>query len=384
MPTNLPAEARHKLAEYQSARTIEEKIAVLTEALSLIPDHKGTEKLRRQLRKRLAELRDELEERKVRRSGTAPSPFNVKKEGWARVSFIGPANAGKSSLVKALTGAPVPVGHYPLATKRPYPAMLVYENCEIQLLDLPSILTEDLEETSLASRTMGLARTSDLLAIVVDASRDPLRQLRESVRLLDDYGISLKPKGFDAQIIRTDSGGIRVVIQGSVEGGYDAVKELASSLGIKSAIIKIVGNVSLDELEEELIRRPYYKKGLVIINKADLDLEQAAKALEEISGAGYSAVTASALDGDPAGLRRTIFATLDMIRVYTKKDGGVSSKPLLLRRGVTVGELAEKIHRDFAERMKYARVWGRSVKVQGERVGPDHALEDGDIVELRL
>jgi ribosome-interacting GTPase 1 len=84
------------------------------------------------------------------------------------------------------------------------------------------------------------------------------------------------------------------------------------------------------------------------------------------------------------GLKKAVFSSLNMIRVYTRKDGIVSQKPLLLKRGVTVAELAGKIHRDFAEKMKYARVWGRSVKVQGERVGPEHILEDGDVVELKI
>ncbi|MDT7877419.1 MAG: TGS domain-containing protein [Candidatus Caldarchaeales archaeon] len=384
VPTNLPAEARHKLAEYQSAKTLEEKISVLSEALSLIPDHKGTEKLRRQLRKRLAELRDQLEERKARRVGVGHSLFEVKKEGWARVSFIGPANSGKSSLVRALTGAPTPVGEYPLTTSRPYPGMLLYENCEIQLLDLPAVLTEELEETALAPKTIGLARTSELLAIVVDATRDPERQFSEVARLLDDYGISLRPKKFEVQINRTDSGGLRIVIQGTVEGGYQAVRDLIHSLGIRSAIVKIVGDVSLEELEDELLRRPEYISSLIVVNKADEASEEASRSVERLIGLGYNAIAVSALSGDLTGLKKAVFSSLNMIRVYTRKDGIVSQKPLLLKRGVTVAELAGKIHRDFAERMKYARVWGRSVKVQGERVGPEHILEDGDVVELKI
>lgn len=167
MPTNLPAEARKKLAEYQAARTIEEKIKVLSEALSLIPDHKGTEKLRRQLRKRLAELRREEEERRRRRVG-GTSVFSVRKGGWAQISLIGAANSGKSSILNILTGASSPVAEYPLTTQRPYLGMMIYENVEIQIVDLPSILTHDLEETSYASKSIGVARNSDLIAIVVD------------------------------------------------------------------------------------------------------------------------------------------------------------------------------------------------------------------------
>lgn len=383
MPTNLPAEARHKLAEYQSARTLEEKIEVLRQALSLIPDHKGTEKLRRQLRKRLAELRDELEEKKAAKTGGV-SVFSVKKEGWAQVALLGAANCGKSSIFRALTGAPSPVADYPLTTQKPYPGMMTYSGCEIQVIDLPALMTEDLEETSLASKTVGVARNSDLLAIVLDASRDPLVEFNAIESLLEDYGITLKKRQFEVDVERTDSGGVRVVVMGQVEGGHEAVKALAQQLGIRSAIIKIVGNVTLEELEEELIRRPVYKRCIVIVNKSDIDEAKADLAVRWLEARGHTALKASARTADLEDVKEKVFKSLDMIRVYTRKDGVVSERPILLKRGATISQLAEKIHRDFPELLKYARVWGPSAKVQGEKVGRDHVLEDGDIVEIRV
>ncbi|MEM0482529.1 MAG: TGS domain-containing protein [Nitrososphaerota archaeon] len=383
MPTNLPAEARHKLAEYQSARTLEEKIEVLRQALSLIPDHKGTEKLRRQLRKRLAELRDELEERRAARTGGV-SVFSVKKEGWAQVALLGVANSGKSSLFRALTGAPSPVADYPLTTQKPYPGMMIYSGCEIQVVDLPALMTEGFEETNLASKSIGIARNSDLLAIVLDGSRDPLAEFNAIESLLEEYGLTLKKRRFEVEVERSDSGGVRVVVMGQVEGGREAVKALAQQLGIRSAIIKIVGEVTLDELEEELIRRPEYKKCLVIVNKSDIDDARADAAVRELEARGFSAVKASASSADLEDVKHKIFKSLDMIRVYTRKDGVISERPILLKRGATVSQLAEKIHRDFSEALKYARIWGPSAKVQGEKVGRDHVLEDGDIVELRV
>ncbi|MCS7145213.1 MAG: TGS domain-containing protein [Nitrososphaerota archaeon] len=382
MPTNLPAEARHKLAEYQAARTIEEKMEVLRQALSLIPDHKGTEKLRRQLRKRLAELRDELEERRAAKTGGV-SVFSVKKEGWAQVAIIGAANSGKSSLLKALTGAPTPVADYPLTTKRPYPGMMIYSGCEIQLIDLPSILTEELAETNLASKSIGIARNSDLLLIVLDASKNPLAQFDSIETLLEEYGITLRKKRYEVEVERTDSGGLRVVVMGEVEGGQEAVKTIATQLGIRSAIIKIVGDITLDQLEEELIRRPEYKKSLIAINKSEINPEQAEAAARELESRGFSVIRASALSHQLEEVKAQIFRSLDMIRVYTRKDGIVSAKPLLLKRGTTVSQLAEKIHREFVETLKYARVWGPSARVQGERVGREHVLQDGDIVEIK-
>ena len=47
-----------------------------------------------------------------------------------------------------------------------------------------------------------------------------------------------------------------------------------------------------------------------------------------------------------------------------------------------VKEVARIIHRELAEKMRYARVWGKSVKIQGQQVGPEHVLEDGDVIEI--
>ena len=76
---------------------------------------------------------------------------------------------------------------------------------------------------------------------------------------------------------------------------------------------------------------------------------------------------------------------LELIRVYTKQPRGEIAKvPLVLRRGATVMDVAKSIHSRIAKNFKYARVWGKSVKFAGERVGPDHVVEDGDIVEIHV
>ncbi|MEM4004260.1 MAG: GTP-binding protein, partial [Desulfurococcaceae archaeon] len=79
MPTNLPAEAKAKWIKVMEARTIEDKIKALEDFLSSVPKHKGTERLREWATKRLAELREELEERKKKKAG-ARSSFFIEKE----------------------------------------------------------------------------------------------------------------------------------------------------------------------------------------------------------------------------------------------------------------------------------------------------------------
>ena len=57
--------------------------------------------------------------------------------------------------------------------------------------------------------------------------------------------------------------------------------------------------------------------------------------------------------------------------------------PIILDRGMTMADAAESVHKDFRAKLKYARVWG-SGKHDGIMVKRDHALQDGDVIELHL
>ncbi|MEB3851694.1 MAG: 50S ribosome-binding GTPase, partial [Desulfurococcales archaeon] len=115
MPANLPPEAKAKLARYSEARTLEEKIRALEEFISAVPKHKGTENLLLWARRRLAELREEAEERRRKRVGGGPRVF-VEKQGAAQVVMLGPPNSGKSSLLARLTRARPEVAPWPFTT----------------------------------------------------------------------------------------------------------------------------------------------------------------------------------------------------------------------------------------------------------------------------
>jgi hypothetical protein len=84
-------------------------------------------------------------------------------------------------------------------------------------------------------------------------------------------------------------------------------------------------------------------------------------------------------------LREGIYRALDVVRVYTKPPGGKAdlTEPSVVRRGSTVGDVAETVHKDFARNLKYAQVWG-SGKFDGQRVRRDYILQEGDIVELHI
>ncbi|MEK6904071.1 MAG: GTPase [Nanoarchaeota archaeon] len=78
-----------------------------------------------------------------------------------------------------------------------------------------------------------------------------------------------------------------------------------------------------------------------------------------------------------------IWSRLNLIKVYTKQPGKKPDyPPVAMSKGSTIKDLAEKIHKDFLKKFRFARIWGKSVKFDGSRCGLDHVLADKDIVEF--
>ncbi|MCD6488544.1 MAG: TGS domain-containing protein [Desulfurococcales archaeon] len=385
MVTNLPAEARAKWIKVMEAKTPEEKIKALEEFLSAVPKHKGTANLRLWASKRLAELRELVEERRRRRAGRGPR-FFIEKEGAAQVVVIGPPNTGKSSIVKLLTGAKTKIASYPMSTNEPVPGMLRYKDVLFQLVDSPPLIIG--RSSSWNSRVIGLIRNTDAVIIVLDLD-DPVHRYLELKNELESSGILLyKPRG-RVVIERSRSGkvGIRVTIMGKlIDCTIDDIRKLLESYRIYNAHVKVYGEVTINDVEQALLETKVYKPSIIIINKADLNIRRAVeygKTLWKISENTPVIVASVKLGKGFEKIGEIIFKTLDLIRVYTKEPNGeIAEKPLILRKGATVFDVAKSIHKDFVKAFQYAKIWGKSVKYPGERVGMDHVLEDGDIVEI--
>jgi uncharacterized protein len=99
---------------------------------------------------------------------------------------------------------------------------------------------------------------------------------------------------------------------------------------------------------------------------------------------GLSAVSAEAGD-EIARLKQELITALDIIRVYSKRPGHDADfgDPFVLRRGSKVLEFAQLVHKDFAENLKFARMWGHG-KYEGQRVNRDYVLDDKDVIELHV
>lgn len=388
MPANLTPEAKAKWNEALAAKNPRDKLRAFQEFLSAIPKHKGNERLRAQIKTKIARIREELAERKGKRSG-ARSPWAVEREGAAQVMILGATNSGRSSLLRAVTNAQVTVAPYSYTTQRPVPGMLEHEDVQIQLVELPAPQVNQDGSFQLRPESVDLIRSADGLLILVDLTREPLKQYQRLIKALDEARILTQRQSLRVEIVRENgSGEVRVAASGGRPScTNEQIRQLLHSYGIKNALVRTYGEVSIEDIEDAVLEdAAIYKPSIVVANKADAPLAQ--QIAEEFVGQiprsmqvlAVSCLTRQGLEK----LGGEIFRSLGVIRVYTKEPNmtRASDEPFVVPAGTTVRELARRIHTDLAERYRYSRIWGPTSKFAGERVGPDHVLGDRDIVEI--
>ena len=332
MPTNVPPQYRDAEQRFRDAVTIQAKIAALQEMLQIMPKHKGTDHLKAQLRSRLSKLMSDLETSSGGKGGRT-EPFSLPKEGAGRVTLIGPTNVGKSQILSSTTGARTKVGAYELSTQEPVPGMYPYSDIYIQMVDTPPITNRATQ-----SRLYGLLRTSDIFVFVADLTNDPIAQTEESFSELSEWGFNL-----------------------------------------------IGPNIEINEEVDQYASKPT----IIICNKADIPgaLDEFG-AMDDRFGSHYPVLMFSAEENvGEEELGTEIFQALNIMRVYTKSprerlQDFKKQDPIVLSIGSTVGEAAHEVHKDLSQSLKFAILWGKSGKFEGQRVGRNHQLHDGDVIEI--
>ena len=341
MPANLSPEYKKAESAFKQARDPAERLAALREMLRTIPKHKGTEHLQADIKTRIKHLSDELSGPRKGAARTGPVQV-IQPEGAAQIALVGPPNAGKSTLHARLTGSTAVAAPYPFTTHEPLPGMLPFEDVHLQLVDLPPIGGD------YTPGWIGNAlQPADGCMLVVDLQApDCVEQILDLRRQLAERHVHLleEPQRRDAP----------------VEAGEDA-----------------------DDIGDPFAR---HLPTLLVATKADLTPDQAAEidALGELLGARFPTRSVSAETGEGLdALAPWWFDTLGVVRVYTKAPGRAPDRdrPFTVRRGDTVLDVATLVHRDIAASLKYARLWGGG-QFDGQQVGRDHPVSDGDVVEL--
>ncbi|WP_297490911.1 GTP-binding protein [Thermococcus sp.] len=385
MPTNVTAEYLAAEEEYRNARTIPEKIRALEKMYATVPKHKGTEKLRLQIKRRLSELRKELEkQRQVKKGGGGPS-IAVKKEGAAQIALVGLPNVGKSSLLRALTNADVDVASYAFTTVQPIPGMMHHRDVQIQLVEVPGLVEGAALGKGMGPQLLSVVRNADAIAMVIDLSRDPIKQMEVLLREFERAGIKVNRRRPRVEVKRTAMGGIVINGAENIRGDVSEVMKILRDERIHSAELTVKEPVTLEEIADALDESLVWRRAIIIANKGDApgSRENYEKLLKAY-GDRFKIIPVSAKRNIQLDkLKDELYELAGIIRVFTKSPGEEPAyPPVPLKRGSTVMDLAERIHKDFTRNFRYARVWRKSAKFPDQRVGADHVLEDGDVVEI--
>ncbi|MHA1110949.1 MAG: GTPase [Promethearchaeota archaeon] len=274
-------------------------------------------------RKFIEQLDAEIAEiqKKPKQKSREYDPFDVKRSGDGRVVLFGISNVGKSTLMNAITNTDVETGNFLHTTRTALAGTCEIEEVKIQIVDVPGFL-DFKADWAISKQILRVARTCDAIALVIDLSTDVKKQ----------YDFLMN------QLINA-----RLIIEGTPR--------------YKIGIVATKGDL------------PRSKKNYVILQK-----------ITDFAIHPISSTNSISLEK----LKNFLFQMMELIRVYTKAPTKKVdySKPFVVPVGITVEDLAIKIHKDFVAGFKYAKIWGTSVDFDGKRVNLTHELHDKDIIEL--
>jgi len=331
MPANLTLQYLKAEAAYRQATAPDEELQCLQTMLRELPKHKGTDKLQAELKQKISRAKKQAEQSAQQGKGGGGG-LRIPRQGAGRAVLIGGPNAGKSQFVASVTRATPEVAPYPYTTREPGPAMMPHEDIAIQLVDTPPITADFFEPV-----VQALIRGADLTLLFID--------------LASDEGID------DTQAV------------------LDKLATTKTRLATASY---------LDENDIGLT----FTKTFAVANKIDADgAAERLQLLHEFLPLDFrefvvSSTTLTGVDD----LKAAIFESLDVVRIYTKLPSQKEpdyDKTFTIRRGGTLLDIAELIHKDMARNLKTARVWGSEVH-DGTTVKTDYILHDKDVVELHV
>lgn len=330
------------------------------------PYHKGTERHIGILRARLSKLKDTLDQAPLRRgSGGASGGYALRKQGDATVVLVGPPSTGKSTLLNALTNAESKVAPYAFTTVSVIPGMMKYNDAYIQILDVPGLIEGAEEGKGRGREVLSVARGADLLILMSDVARP--EAIERISAALERNGIRINKKPPEVKIEKKLKGGLLIKSNIKQELDRETVKEIASEMGVKNAEIQIKQKVTMDQLIDVFAKNRVYVPAISVLNKADINNSQFSIHNFQNSILSISAETGRGLDE----LKKAIWEKLNLVKIF------LIDKPMIVKAGISLKEVAQEIGPDFASTHDRAKIWGPSAKFEGQEVSLSTKVVEG-------
>jgi ribosome-interacting GTPase 1 len=358
---------------------LEDKIHKIEEEIKKTPYNKATSHHIGKLKAKLSQLREESFKRAS--AGTKGRGFHIKKTGDSTVALVGFPSVGKSTILNQITNADSKIGAYEFTTLEVIPGVMEYRGAQIQIFDIPGIISGASHGKGRGREILSVARNSDLVVLILDIFQP--QHLELILEELQSIGIRPNQHSPDVTVKRRKLGGINLA---STVPLYHldevTIRSILNEYGIHSADVLIREDVTMDRFIDSLDSSINYIPLLLVVNKIDLvDQIYLDKIQKRLPDALYIAA-GKQINIDQ--LKEEIFNRLELIRIYLKPQGQKADmeEPLIVRKGSTIEDVARRLHRDFVRNFRHAKVWGDSVKFPGQKVGQDHILQDKDILRI--
>ncbi|MDP6600294.1 MAG: GTP-binding protein [Candidatus Woesearchaeota archaeon] len=358
-----------------------EKIKELEEQISKTKYNKKTQHAIGLYKAQLAKLK---EKQRARSKGKKGEGYAVRKTGDGTVVLLGFPSVGKSTLLNALTNADSPVGTYAFTTLTVIPGILNYKYAKIQVLDVPGVVRGAAAGTGRGKEVLAVIRNADLILFLIDVFHpEHFDVLKKEVY---DADVRINQKFPDVKIIKTARGGINIgTTVRLTKIGKKTAEDILKEFKINNANVVIREDINADQMIDVIEGNKAYLPAIVVLNKIDMAGKEE---LNNIKNKIKPDLCVSAEKNmGVEDLKELIYKKLKIIRIYLKEFNKKADmeEPLIMWQGCTLKDLCLKLHKDFVDKFKFAKVWGHSSKFPGQKIVKlDHVLQDKDVVELRM
>ena len=358
------------------------KVKELEEELKTTKYNKKTQGHIGLVKAKLAKIKEEYQ-RKAASKGKGEG-FSVKRTGDATAIMVGFPSVGKSTLLNAITNANSPVGAYAFTTLTCIPGLMEYNHAKIQVLDVPGIVEGAATGRGRGKEVLACAQSADFVIILLDVFHpEHLEVVKNEIY---ETGLRVNQKPPQVKITKKIRGGIDIGTTVKLTKlTYETIRSILKEFRLDNSSIVIREDITDDQLIDAIESNKKYVPGIVVLNKIDMVDE---KELEKIKNIVKPDICVSAEEKfNTEALKELIFEKLEFIRIFCKEQGKKADLevPLIMKKGGTLRDVCTKLHKDFVNKFRFARVWGKSARFPGMVLRKlEHVVQDNDVVEVHV